>query len=519
MAHTLHSIIEDSVEKYSDMPAVRWIVKKETCEKTYAELDSDRKKIWHALSAKGLVGVHLAIIGTASYEWIATYSGITSGKSTAVPLDPALPLPELIDLLNRSDSKALFIMPKMEGYIPAIREACEQIECFIVLNQNTEPYDNADTVSFAQFIDGVSDEVVSSEESAVDDDICTIIYTSGTTGKSKGVMLSQQNLYDNVKNVVVTVEPGVKMLSVLPIHHAYCLTMDWMMGFSKGATLCINDSLLHMVKNIGKFQPEIMLMVPLMIETIYKRLKAAGDDVDKLAVGKSVFGENLRTIYSGGAHLDPFYIKEMEQYGIEICEGYGMSECSPTISTNGELGNKPGSVGLPLGNLEVRIGEGEEVQVRGTSVMQGYYKMPKETEEALKDGWLHTGDIGRIDEDGFLYITGRLKNLIIASNGENISPEELEGKIALSPLVGEVVVSGEDNGLCARIFPDPDVVEARGLSEEAVAEELQKVIDEFNKTQPTYRAIVSLVVRKYPFIKSSTKKIKRPLAHLDQEEE
>ena len=292
----------------------------------------------------------------------------------------------------------------------------------------------------------------------------------------------------------------------------------WMMGFSKGATLCINDSLLHMVRNIGKFQPEVMLMVPLMIETIYKRLAAAGDTAPKKDIGRSVFGPNLKSIYSGGAHLDPFYIEAMAEYGVEICEGYGMSECSPVISTNGEAGNRPGSVGLPLSNAEVRIENGE-VQVRGTSVMKGYYQMPAETEEALKDGWLHTGDLGHLDEDGYLYITGRLKNLIILSNGENISPEEIETTLAIEPLIGEIVITGEDNGLCARIFPDPEYLEANPMSEEEVKNALQAVLDDYNKKQPTYKALVSLVVRKYPFLKSSTKKIKRPLAAVDEPEE
>ena len=247
-----------------------------------------------------------------------------------------------------------------------------------------------------------------------------------------------------------------------------------------------------------------------MIETLCKRLQAA----ESPEAAREILGPNLHRIYSGGAHLDPYYVGAMEKFDIQIYEGYGMSECSPTISSNNELGNKAGSVGRPLDNAEIRLENGE-VQVRGSSVMKGYYKMPAETAEALKDGWLHTGDLGHIDEDGFLFITGRLKNLIILSNGENVSPEEVEGAFALEPLIGEIVVTGESAGLTARIFPDPDYVAKNGLDADAVQAALQEILDRYNRKQPTYRALTKLVVRKYPFLKSATRKIKRPLAEID----
>ncbi|MBR1629585.1 MAG: AMP-binding protein [Lachnospiraceae bacterium] len=504
--------------EFADQPAVRWMVKKDMVERTYKDLDTARRKVWHALVKRGFLGKHISLIGTSSYPWIASYLALVSGRCTAVPLDAALNAEELVDLLNRSDSEALFLSPKLKELAPIIMESVPKLSLVIMLEEETGTTTEEKMITFGDLLAEGEDAPIVSEEEPDEDDVCTFIFTSGTTGKSKGVMLTQRNLYDNITNVYVTVHPNTNMLSVLPIHHAYCLVMDWMMGFSKGATLCINDSLLHMVRNIGKFEPDIMLMVPLMIETIFKRLQAAGDDVDKKEVGRKVFGKNLRTIYSGGAHLDPYYIDAMAEYGVEICEGYGMSECSPVISTNGELGNRPGSVGLPLPNAEVRIENGE-VQVRGSSVMKGYYQMPKETEETLKDGWLHTGDLGRLDEDGYLYITGRLKNLIILSNGENISPEEIEGAFDLEPLVGEIVVTGEDNGLCARIYPDPEYLEAHPMSEDEVREALQALLDAYNKKQPTYKALVGLVVRQYPFLKSATKKIKRPLATVDAPEE
>ena len=508
-------IINSSVQKFADIPAVRWIEKKDLVERTYTELNVSRNKVWHALAERGFIGKHIALIGTSSYTWISSYIGIVSGKCTAVPLDAGLPADELVDLINRSDSEALFLSPKLQSLIDPVQDSCPKIRLIILLDENESDDPAGKVITFGDLIKNASAEPISAEEIPSEGDVCTIIYTSGTTGKSKGVMLTQQNLYDNVDYVIVTFEPGTTMLTVLPIHHAYCLVMDWLKGFSKGATLCINDSLLHMVKNISKFQPKVMLMVPLMIETIYKRLQAADPSIPKLEVGKQVFGPNLQTIYSGGAHLDPSYIDAMAEYGVQVSEGYGMSECSPTISTNGEMGNRPGSVGPLLKNVEARFVNGE-LQIRGSSVMKGYYKMPKETEEALKDGWLHTGDLGYIDEDGFLFITGRLKNLIILSNGENISPEEIESVLGAKPLIGEIIITGENNGLTARIYPDPDFVEKEALSEEQVREQLQQILDEYNKKQPTYRAITALVVRKYPFLKSSTRKIKRPLAEVDE---
>jgi long-chain acyl-CoA synthetase len=192
-----------------------------------------------------------------------------------------------------------------------------------------------------------------------------------------------------------------------------------------------------------------------------------------------------------------------------------MSECSPVISSNTPDNHKIGSIGRPLVNAEVSFDNGE-ILVRGTSVMKGYYKMPEETAETMKDGWLHTGDKGYIDEDGYLFINGRVKNLIILSNGENISPEEIENKLALNPLVGEVVVTGENNGLTARIYPEQQLVEAKGMGKDEVRAALQAFLDQYNKTQPTYRQITGLVVRENPFARSSTKKIKRQEALIDE---
>ena len=245
------------------------------------------------------------------------------------------------------------------------------------------------------------------------------------------------------------------------------------------------------------------------------QLKNGLGDNPKAVLAEKVFGGKLRIIFTGGAHLDPYYIDRFAEYGVQILEGYGMSECSPVISNNTPENHKPGSIGRPLENVEIRFENGE-ILVKGTSVMKGYYQMPDETAETLKDGWLHTGDKGYMDEDGYLFINGRVKNLIILSNGENVSPEEIENKLALNPLVGEVIVTGEDNGLTARIYPEQAVVEAKALDTEMIRSQLQEFLDEYNKNQPTYRRITGLVIRKNPFIRSTTKKIRRQDVLIDE---
>ncbi len=514
MRELIRDILEESTEKFAEIKAVKWLQKKEVQERSYRELMENVVAIRKGLLAEGFEGKHIALIGTSSVEWIESYLAIITGRTVAVPLDAGLPGEDLIDLINRSDSEALFLSPKHQALLAGIIAECPKLSKIWLLQEEEADVSVEKTVSLAELKKAGENSSTDAERPDAED-VATIIFTSGTTGKSKGVMLTQNNLATNVISVNYTGDPGTVMLSVLPIHHAFCLVMDWLKGFSLGATVCINDSLLHMVKNMGVFKPEVMLMVPMMIETIYKRLAAADPSIPKQALAANVFGGKLRIIFSGGAHLDPFYIEKFAEYGVGIYEGYGMSECSPVISNNMPEDHKDGSIGRPLSNAEIAFDNGE-ILVKGSSVMKGYYKMPEETAETLKDGWLHTGDKGYLDEDGFLFINGRVKNLIILSNGENISPEEIENKLALGALVGEVIVTGETNGLTARIYPDQDVIQVKGLSEEAVKAGLQEFVDQYNKSQPTYRQITGLIVRQNPFIRSSTKKIKRQEALIDE---
>ena len=332
------------------------------------------------------------------------------------------------------------------------------------------------------------------------------MFTSGTTGKSKGVMLTHRNLAENATCLDMKLPKRTVALSVLPVHHAYCLTMDILKGMTLGAIICINDSLLRVAKNIKLFQPNMILMVPLMIETMAKKLEDAAGLPPEI-VKKEVFGENFHTICSGGAYLNPSYIDLFQRYGITILQGYGMTECAPVISTTVPWNIRKESVGQLIPNCEAKTVD-KELWVRGSSVMKGYYKMPEETAEALtEDGWLRTGDLGYVDEEGFVYLTGRKKNLIITKNGENVSPEELENKIGEHRLVQEILVRESNGVIEAEIFPDYEYAKKKEITE--IQAVLQEVVDDYNKTAPAHKRVYSLKVRETEFEKTSSKKIKR----------
>lgn len=497
---SIRQLFDYMVKEYSDIPALKWPVNDGVAEISYAELGNNVSNLRRGLRAEGFSKEHIAIVGFSSASWLETFFAITTGDNTAVLIDPLLSDEEIIDLLVRSDSSAVFIDPSKKTLTEKLTTSCPLIRKTYYLNATNElasaSADSADVY-------GLTGE-----------SLAMIIFTSGTTGKSKGVMLTQKNLVSNVEAVEYESVPGRVVLSVLPIHHAFCLVMDYLKCLSLGSTVCINDSFLHMVKNMQLFKPEVMLMVPMMLETIYKKLQGAAKLLPKKVVANKVFGGRLSTVFSGGAHLDPFYIEKFAEYGVNVYEGYGMSECSPVISTNTPTNHKPGSVGKVLKNAEIKL-ENDEILVKSSSLMTGYYKMPEETEKAMTDGWLHTGDKGYIDDEGYLFINGRIKNLIILSNGENVSPEEIENKLGLYPLIEEVVVTGEGNGLTARIYPDQELIAKKKLSQDIVKEKLRKILDEYNSSEPSYRRIAHLVIRENPFRRNTTRKILRQYAKED----
>lgn len=498
--NTLRDIIRHGAKSYGEQTAFRYKVKKEVVDRSYQDLNRDSMAVSRMVESMGMKGKHIALIGVTTYQWIVSYFGIVGSGSVAVPIDSQLSADSICGLLERADVEMLIFDEIRRDVVSAVREKCPGVRLILSM-QAAEAQEETGSLSLE----------MAAHEGEYETDLdsgrlCTILFTSGTTGKSKGVMLSHRNLVDNAACLDMEIPSGTVSMTLLPINHVYCLTMDIIKGLFMGLVICINDSIMHVQKNMKLFKPEIVLLVPLVIESIYGKLRDAGSLIPKKMVAKAAFGGSLRIICSGGAYLDPDYIDRFKEYGITILQGYGMTECSPVISTNLEWENKKGSVGKLLPNCEAKVVD-EEIWVRGSSVMQGYYKMPEETAGALVDGWLKTGDLGYVDEDSFVYITGRRKNLIILANGENVSPEELENQLGRSGLVKEVLVRERERVIEAEIFPDYDYAKKKHVKD--IQGKLQEVIDSYNMNMPVYKRIYRLIVRESEFEKTPSKKIKR----------
>lgn len=497
---TLRDIIRHGAEAYGSQTAFRYKVKKEIVDRTYLDVDRDSMAVSRMVESMGMEGKHIALIGTTTYQWIVSYFGIVGSGSVAVPIDAQLPADAVCELLERADVEMLVFDEIRRDVAEAVKEKCPSVR-YILSMQAEEAADGVQSLSMLTAL-----HAGEYEKELDGGQLATILFTSGTTGKSKGVMLSHRNLVDNAVCLDMKIPAGTISMTLLPINHVYCLTMDIIKGLHIGLVICINDSIMHVQRNMKLFKPEIVLLVPLVIESIYGKLKDAGSLIPKKMVAKAAFGGNLRIICSGGAYLDPDYVDKFKEYGITILQGYGMTECSPVISTNLERENKKGSVGKLLPNCEAKVVD-EEIWVRGSSVMQGYYKMPEQTAETLEDGWLKTGDLGYVDEDDFVYITGRRKNLIILANGENVSPEELENQLSRSALVKEILVREKDKVIEAEIFPDYEYAKKKHVKD--IQGKLQELVDGFNQDMPVYKRIYSLIVRETEFEKTPSKKIKR----------
>ncbi len=497
---TIRDILVQSEQKYGNEDVIRYKIKKdEITSRSFTQLKNDSESFSCTLKAIGEQGAHIALTGATTYEWIVSYFGIVDSGSVAVPLDVSLPAGELCDLINRSDSTVLILDEIRKDVAEIAKQSCPKLKYIIYMQKEKS---NGNILSFYQLINENKGSFEFNPEPGA---LCTIMFTSGTTGKSKGVMLTHRNLADNATALDMKITPRTTILSVLPIHHAYCLSMDILKGISLGSIICINDSIMRVAKNIKLFKPDMILMVPLMIETIAKKLEDAKGLPPEIVKGQ-VFGQQLHTICSGGAYLNSDIIDLFESYGITILQGYGMTECSPVISTNLPWKIKKNSVGKLMPNCEAKVVD-DEILVKGSSVMSGYYNMPDETKEALKDGWLVTGDLGYVDEEGYIFLTGRKKNLIITKNGENVSPEEIENKIGSARLVQEILVRESNAFIEAIIFPDYEYAQKMKITD--IKSEIQKIVDEYNLSVPVYKKVFSLKIRETEFEKTQTKKIKR----------
>lgn len=504
--HTVRDLLNNSAELFGSKPFIKYLAGDEIIEKSFIDLRNNSLAICRYIRSVCPERMHIAIIGKTSYEYITAMTGALVSGNVFVPFAPNTSVEEAVNLFEAGDIEALFYESEFAETAKAIAEKYGKLKVLVNMG-------NADW--FADIYEKYSDKseyAFLSEIELNPEDCATIIYTSGTTGKRKGVMLSSANLIANITYTEFEHDRDEVLLSVLPMHHIFCFTSDYFKSLLEGFTVCLNGELSNMGKSLAIFQPTTMRMVPMICETLIRKVRILHKKFPQLTpreAAEKVFGKNIKWLAVGGAHVSPALIDEYEKHGILLRQGYGMTETSPKITT-GDNGNKHKySCGKLMKSIfDTRIVDGE-IQVKGKSVMMGYYKMPEETAAAFtEDGYLKTGDLGRFSDDGeHLYVIGRIKNLIILSNGENVSPEEIEKKFADEKVIKEIIVSAENDRIVAEVFPDTEFASLTGI--EDIEAYLNEKIKEANKDEKPEREIAVLRIRETPFPKTSSNKIKR----------
>ena len=497
---------------------------------------------------------HIAILGENSYQWLVAFTAAVVSGNVAVPLDKELNSAGIREQLIASDSALCIYSSMYKDIVDEIQREADDTDtavAFLSMDSLEKIQKSGVQEGNVQKYKGANYTVLEKWNSALDKkSMAALFFTSGTSGKSKGVMLSQENIISDINSACKHFSLTGNTLTVLPFHHSFGLLTSVFVMFNWEHTIFINSSLKNIKRDMLTVKPQTMLLVPLFVETFYRNIwqtaKEQGSE-RKLRLGialsnillrfgidvrkklfRSVldgFGGNLEYIICGGAPLQEKYVREFRSIGIEILNGYGITECAPVVSTNRNHYRRDGSVGLILKDCDVRIrsdadhpADSEvkiqsdldthvvgEIQVKGKNVMLGYYQDEKATRDAFDDGWFMTGDMGYIDSDGFLYVTGRKKNLIILSNGENVSPEELEALLLNYEFVKEVLVYAQEGKITAEVVPNIEME----INIMELSAQLQKIIDDCNRRLPIYKRIQNLKIRQEEFEKTTTKKIKR----------
>ncbi len=541
-------LLEGSAKKFGNKPAFKFKEGDEIREVSFSAFNTETDSLGTALCSLGLAQSHIAIVSENSYKWINCYLTVLKSEGVFVPVDKELPGGEIAHIINNSDAEAVFFSKKYEEKLRSIMGALPKVKYFIGLDlekedetENVRSYAELMKAGYKALSDG-DDTFL--KQSPKQEDLKLLVYTSGTTGTAKGVMLSLHNLiYCEYCGQQVSQFYDVA-LSVLPYHHTYEAVCGLLVGLHHGTTACINENLRTVVRNFKVYQPEIVMLVPLFVESMYKKIWNEIDAKGKTEAFKKlmkfsntmlkagidlrrtlfksihdVFGGKLQKMVCGGAPIRKELGDFFDTIGITLINGYGITECSPLVAVNRDYFYDFASVGVKLPCVEIKIdqpnedGEGE-ICVKGDTVMMGYYKMPELTAEVLEpDGWFHTGDYGKIDDMERLYITGRKKNLIVLKNGKNIYPEEIEEYIGGIKMVSEVIVSaernedGEEVGLRAEIYPDEKLTE--NMSRDEILEKLKKEVSDLNDKLPQYKAVHHVVLRTEPFEKTTSGKIRR----------
>lgn len=545
----LYDIVKTGAAAYKDKDVYRYKENKEIKSITYSEYFDKVNQLGTAFSAIGIAGKHIAIIGDTHPMWTASFYAVTCGGSVAVPLDKELTDDQILNFLNISESTAVIYTDKFNGFFTSNADKLETVKFFIPIHDGEDighegvlPIDSLFSIGKDELERG---NTSFTEHKIEMDKMCSILFTSGTTGTSKGVMLSNRNFTTSAiaAQESITIDHRATIVSVLPVHHTYELTCTHLTALNLGVTIFINDNLKYATKNFKEQKPNTLILVPIFLETVYKKVwqeirkkgmeqkvRAAmkvSDALLKLNIDlrpklfadiTAAFGGNLRNIIVGGAPIDPQIVRDFFSFGITTQQGYGITECSPLIAVNKAGHIRFDSVGWVVPGCEVKIDkmpdeEYGEVLARGGNVMLGYYKNEAATKEVFTDdGWFKTGDIGYLDRENYLVLTGRKKNIIILSNGKNIFPEELEEYIGKVQFVKESVVLGRKNQngdlvVAAIVVPDMEVVGE--IPHDEIKLKIEDSIKEINDKLPTFKHINLVEIRYEEFEKNPSKKIIR----------
>ena len=523
---------------------------------SFKQFKNDVEALGTALMDLGLQGKRIALIGENRYEWAVSYLAVVNGVGTIVPLDKELPVQEIEHLVGVSEASVIIYSGKHRESINSINAALPGL----TLRINMDEDEGTDTsVSFHKLIEQGKQLLNQGNTSYIDrtidpDEMRILLFTSGTTALAKGVMLSHKNICTNLMEMCKMIYIGEKdvFLSVLPIHHAYECTCGFLCQIYRGSTIAYCEGLRHIVKNLKEAKVTVMLGVPLIFEAMYKKvwkqaeksgmdnklriaikasylLKSVGIDISK-KIFKNIhnaLGGHLRLFISGAAGIDPMIAKGFRDIGFSLVQGYGLTECSPIVAVNRDCCYKDDAAGLPLAEMEVKIDNPNEEGIgeiicKGNNVMLGYFQNEDDTAKVIRDGWFHTGDLGFIDQEGFVPITGRQKNVIVTKNGKDIFPEEVETYLNRSDYVAESLVWGkydEESGetyVNGQILPNFEAIEEE-LGKDYIEQQVRALIEEevkkVNHKMPLYKRMTDFTIRKEDFAKTTTKKIKRYLEH------
>ena len=542
----LKDMLEKTAAKNSTKTAFK--VKKlngKIINKSYIDFKNDVQSLSTKLIEMGMQNQRIAVMGKNSYLWAISYLAATI-IGIVVPIDKEASKENVKEFLNVSNSKAIIADDK---YLNEIFEFKSELknETMLIDMQNTSKYMNlSDLIADGKkLIDDGNSEYENIKINP--DEMKILLFTSGTTGNSKAVMLSHKNICSNIVSIasIVKVDNATRVLSILPLHHTYECTIGYLLVVYGGGTICYCEGLRYITKNIQEYQPTFILCVPLLLENVYKKViktlksslpekytKEESKIIDNLPfylkgiVKKKIkksLGGKIKTFIVGAAAIKPDLVEAFFKLGIKVLQGYGLTECAPLVAGNNDFYYKAASCGMPIPNVEYKIdnpndeGVGEII-VKGPNVMLGYYENEEATKNVLKDGWFHTGDLGYVDDEEFLYISGRSKNMILTKNGENIYPEEIENILNDDDLIEESLVIGTSNGkddvqVKAKIFPNIEAIKEYLGNKFPTKEEISKILNEAvkkaNAKLPNFKHIKSFKIMDEDFERTTTNKVKR----------